>query len=390
MDRLAVEKETARAQLSSAENQLQIIKEKISVQARKIEELEARLASELAKAKSDAEKAKANANTFVAIYRADTEATQVQARKASEIAKTRAYWDVELAKCQSRRVTLEEIYAQDFDLTEEIKRAKELEDDAEALASNDDDDDDGSKSLGKYVFMRPLSGEEEISIPAPKPAKDKKRKNTSTSEDPGPKKKADRKPKKNIILLTEDFVQRLREEDEKEEENNSGPVARVGMSIEAPKATESVKAAKTPSRDEGVSGKDLGEVPESSRIEYASHHNEPIVGTVVGAGLEALRDGENPPSDLLGAIEIGGSPLLPSFSEEMIQEAWALKTLSIEGGHGMEDPFRDYFTGAEDATGVSDLEDSRKDSGEASSLFNEAQQALNRASALHQEVFSQS
>ncbi|XP_070039085.1 nuclear matrix constituent protein 1b-like [Nicotiana tomentosiformis] len=144
MDRLAAEKETARAQLSSAGSQLQGMKERSSVQARKIEELEARLASELAKAISEAEKAKANADTFVAVYRVDAEATQVQAREAAETAKTRAHWVAELAKCQSRRETLEEIHARGFDLTEEIKRAKELEADAGALAF--DGDNDGSES----------------------------------------------------------------------------------------------------------------------------------------------------------------------------------------------------------------------------------------------------
>ncbi|XP_070042784.1 uncharacterized protein [Nicotiana tomentosiformis] len=144
MDRLATEKETARAQLSSAKNQLQVMKEKSSVQARKIVELEARLASELAKAKSDAEKAKANADAFVAVYQADAKAALVQAREAVETANTRAHWVAELAKCHSQRETLEEIHARGFDLTEEIKRAKALEANAEALVSNDDDD--GSKS----------------------------------------------------------------------------------------------------------------------------------------------------------------------------------------------------------------------------------------------------
>ncbi|XP_070032246.1 KNR4/SMI1 homolog [Nicotiana tomentosiformis] len=115
-----------------------------------------------------------------------------------------------------------------------------------------------------------------------------------------------------------------------------------------------------------------------------------MVGTAAGADLEAPRDGENALNDPLGAIEIGGSPLLSSFSEEMIQEARALKTLSIKGGHGKEDPVHDYFTRVEDVTGLSDLEVSRNYSGEASSLFNEAQQALNRASTLHQEAFSRS
>ncbi|XP_070056875.1 KNR4/SMI1 homolog [Nicotiana tomentosiformis] len=106
MDRFATEKEAARAQLSSVEIQFRGMKEKSSAQAKKIEELEARLASELAKAKYEAEKAKAEAE----------------------------------------RETLEEIHSRGFDLTDEIIKAKEHEADARALASSDDDDDDRSKS----------------------------------------------------------------------------------------------------------------------------------------------------------------------------------------------------------------------------------------------------
>ncbi|XP_070056676.1 uncharacterized protein [Nicotiana tomentosiformis] len=146
MDRLAADKEVFRAQLSSAESQLQGIKERSSVQVRKIEELEARLTSELAKAKSEVVKAKVEADAFVDVYRADAESTQVQARKKAETAQTRANWVAELAKCQSRRETLEEIHARGSDLTEEIKKAKELEAEVGNLASDDDHDDDESKS----------------------------------------------------------------------------------------------------------------------------------------------------------------------------------------------------------------------------------------------------
>ncbi|XP_070042801.1 KNR4/SMI1 homolog [Nicotiana tomentosiformis] len=165
MDRFAAEKETARAQLSSAETQLQKMKEKGSVHARRIEEIEARLASVLAKAETDAEKEKADADALVAVYRADAEVMQVQAREASESADIRAHRVAELAKCRSRRETLEEIHAGGFELAEEIKRAKELKADAEALVSNgddddNDDDDDGSKSGsengGSLIKKRPL------------------------------------------------------------------------------------------------------------------------------------------------------------------------------------------------------------------------------------------
>ncbi|XP_070054872.1 KNR4/SMI1 homolog [Nicotiana tomentosiformis] len=126
------------------------MKEKSPVQARKIEELETRLASELAKAKSEAETAKAEAESFVAVYRADAEAAKVQAKKAAETTQTRAYWVAELAKCQSRRETLEEIHARGFDLIEEIQKTKEVEVVAGSLASDDDDDDDdGSKSVSE-------------------------------------------------------------------------------------------------------------------------------------------------------------------------------------------------------------------------------------------------
>ncbi|XP_070049952.1 KNR4/SMI1 homolog [Nicotiana tomentosiformis] len=160
MDHLAAEKETARAQLSSAESQLQGMKEESLVQARKIEDLETRLASELAKDKSEAEKAKAEADAFVAVYRADAESAQVQAKKTAKSAKTLAYWVAELAKCQSRRETLEEIHARGFDLTEEIKKAKELKADAGALDSDDDDDDDDDGSKSGFESEEGPNGEE--------------------------------------------------------------------------------------------------------------------------------------------------------------------------------------------------------------------------------------
>ncbi|XP_019232390.1 PREDICTED: uncharacterized protein LOC109213091 [Nicotiana attenuata] len=86
MDRFASEKDAARAQLSSAESQLQGMKEESSAQAKKIEELEARLAAELAKVKSEAEKVKADAEAIVAVYQSDAEAAQAQARESSEAA----------------------------------------------------------------------------------------------------------------------------------------------------------------------------------------------------------------------------------------------------------------------------------------------------------------
>ncbi|XP_070055133.1 uncharacterized protein [Nicotiana tomentosiformis] len=137
------------------------------VQARRIEELEARLASVVAKAKSDAEKAKADADALVDVYWADVEAAQIQAREAAETADTRAHWVAELAKCRSLRETLEEIHARGFDLAEEIKRAKELEADAEALVSNDEDDDNDDDDGSMSGFEKGGGGEPDREETAP-------------------------------------------------------------------------------------------------------------------------------------------------------------------------------------------------------------------------------
>ncbi|XP_070054411.1 uncharacterized protein [Nicotiana tomentosiformis] len=147
MDYLAAEKEIIRSQLSSAKSRLRGLKENSSAQAKKIGDLEAQLASELARAKTEAEKAKAEVEVIVAVYRANAEAAQGQAKEATETTHIRAYWIAELTKCQSQRETLEEIHARGFDLTNEIVMAREYEAGAGVLAtSDDDDDDDGSKS----------------------------------------------------------------------------------------------------------------------------------------------------------------------------------------------------------------------------------------------------
>nr|XP_009613143.1 ribosomal L1 domain-containing protein CG13096-like [Nicotiana tomentosiformis] len=117
IDRLAAEKETILAKLLSADVQLRNVKQKGSVQAKRIGELEARLAE----AEAEVESSKVMADNSIAVYRADAEAAQT------------------------------EIHARGFDLDEEIKKAKELEVDAESLVSvsdddvDDDDDDDDSK-----------------------------------------------------------------------------------------------------------------------------------------------------------------------------------------------------------------------------------------------------
>ncbi|XP_070040271.1 uncharacterized protein [Nicotiana tomentosiformis] len=234
--------------------------------------------------------------------------------------------------------------------------------------------------LGKDAVMRPPYSEEETSTPVQKPTKDKKRKRTSTSEDPKPKKKSARMPKKDVVALPADVIQRLREEKEEDEDDGSELVARVKKTIESPKAAELVVVEEIPPRAERVLEKDSGKVPELSKIEDASRRDWQKAGMFEGASSEAFHSEENSPSGSLGEIDIGDSPILPAFSEEAIREAQAMRTPEVDRGHGGEDPFRGYFIGVEDAT----------DLNEASSLFDEAQQALNRALALRQEAFSKS
>ncbi|XP_070023191.1 uncharacterized protein [Nicotiana sylvestris] len=140
-------KDTAQAQLSSAEHQLQIIKEELLVRAKKIEEFEVWLAAELAKATSEAERVKADAQAVVAVYRADAEVAHARAKEIFDAAQVRSFCVAEHAKCQSRRETLEDIYASGFDLTGDIENAKVLEAEAKALLS--DDDGSGSSSGSK-------------------------------------------------------------------------------------------------------------------------------------------------------------------------------------------------------------------------------------------------
>ncbi|XP_070013307.1 uncharacterized protein [Nicotiana sylvestris] len=139
-------KDTARAQLSSVEHQLQSVKEESLARSKKIEELEARLAAELAKATSKAEKVKAEVEAVVAIYRADAKDTNARAKEISDATEVRLSCVFEHAKCQSQRETLEEIHARGFVLLADIENAKVLQAEVEALLSADDDSGSASRS----------------------------------------------------------------------------------------------------------------------------------------------------------------------------------------------------------------------------------------------------
>ncbi|XP_070054899.1 uncharacterized protein [Nicotiana tomentosiformis] len=74
IDRLAIEKETILAKLLSADVQLRSVKQKGSAQAKRIEELETRLAE----ARAEIESSKVMADKSIAVYRADAEAAQME------------------------------------------------------------------------------------------------------------------------------------------------------------------------------------------------------------------------------------------------------------------------------------------------------------------------
>ncbi|XP_070053368.1 uncharacterized protein [Nicotiana tomentosiformis] len=100
IDRLAAKKETILTKLLSADVQLRRVKKKGSAQAKRIEELETRLTE----AKAEVESSKVIADKSIAVYRADAEVAQIEAREAADTADARAHWVAELAKCQLKRL----------------------------------------------------------------------------------------------------------------------------------------------------------------------------------------------------------------------------------------------------------------------------------------------
>nr|XP_009617671.1 S-antigen protein-like [Nicotiana tomentosiformis] len=94
MDRLASEKETARAQLTSAQTQLRETREKAEAQSQNIEELRSQLSSvasdqetlakELKAANSVVEVTKADDDEMVAQYKVDVESAEVECAKGLE------------------------------------------------------------------------------------------------------------------------------------------------------------------------------------------------------------------------------------------------------------------------------------------------------------------
>nr|XP_016483338.1 PREDICTED: uncharacterized protein LOC107804041 [Nicotiana tabacum] len=198
--------------------------------------------------------------------------------------------------------------------------------------------------LRENAVMRPPSGEEESSPPAPKPTKDKKSKRVSTSEDPKPKKCKAHKSKKDTAILPVKVVQRLREEEEENEDDGSDLAALVKRNTESTKASKSVRVGEIQPRTERI-----------SEMEDVSSRDEHLAGMSEGTGSEALPNEENAPSDSLGAKEIGDSVPLHSFSEGEVWEAQAMKVPQVEGALG-EDLFQSCFAGVNDLASLNNLD----------------------------------
>ncbi|XP_019266751.1 PREDICTED: uncharacterized protein LOC109244162 [Nicotiana attenuata] len=140
MDTLVVAKNDALAKVLSPEVQLWNAQGSNLVQASRIAELEAGLAKAKAKVvevRAEAREIQDKADRTVAIYLKDATDAQMELKGASDREKR----SNDYARCRSRRETLEEVHAKGFDLSEEIKQAKEDEADTKFILSSDDDDD---------------------------------------------------------------------------------------------------------------------------------------------------------------------------------------------------------------------------------------------------------
>ncbi|XP_070048964.1 uncharacterized protein [Nicotiana tomentosiformis] len=171
-------------------------------------------------------------------------------------------------------------------------------------------------------------------------------------------------------------VQKLRDEEEEEEENASALTVRPRKAFKVTKPSESTEAAKIKPCVEEASKTKSGEDPELPKVEIVSR---PSAATPDGASSETPKIDQSVPSDLLRTITAGHLPSFPIFSKKALREAQELKTPDIGGGSSIGDPFRDCFTGVDDASDIND----------ASILLEEAQRLLSRAFAKFRADLSQ-
>nr|XP_016461755.1 PREDICTED: uveal autoantigen with coiled-coil domains and ankyrin repeats-like [Nicotiana tabacum] len=181
----------------------------------------------------------------------------------------------------------------------------------------------------------PPGGDTKSSVP--KSGKDNKKKMASKPENPQDKKTPTLRLRKKLIHVDLDSTHLFLDD----EENESEELALVTRTRKRIEVTKSSKPETLP-RGEETPKKDSSKAPESPEIESAS-------------------------SEELKAVTIGHSNSLPSYYDEAIKDARALRTPDpskvLE-----EDPFQDCFTRVEDAADLND----------ASTLFEEAHRLLSR------------
>nr|XP_009760159.1 PREDICTED: uncharacterized protein LOC104212555 [Nicotiana sylvestris] len=93
---------------------------------KKIDDLEAKLTATgdgIAETRAEVERTKATTDKTVVVYQKDAKAAQMELRETSNREKQIS----DLARCQARRETLEEVHARGFDFTEEIAQEKTFE-----------------------------------------------------------------------------------------------------------------------------------------------------------------------------------------------------------------------------------------------------------------------
>ncbi|XP_019240542.1 PREDICTED: uncharacterized protein LOC109220532 [Nicotiana attenuata] len=208
--------------------------------------------------------------------------------------------------------------------------------------------------------MRPAPPGKKTESLTPKSRKDHKRNRVLKPEDPQDVGAPTRKPRSKLIHVDLDSaIQHLEDEENKGKESTLVPQTR-----------KPVEAAKSPEPEtlpfgEGTPKKDSGKALESPEIEIIP---PPSTSTPEGKSAERVEANQSAPSEDLGAVIMGHSPSLPSYSEEAIKDARALR-MPDPSKVLEEDRFRDCFIRVDD---VIDLNN-------ASTLFEEAQRLFSQA-----------
>nr|XP_009769894.1 PREDICTED: uncharacterized protein LOC104220682 [Nicotiana sylvestris] len=199
--------------------------------------------------------------------------------------------------------------------------------------------------IGDISKMRPSPSREETKSPIPKAGKDNNRKRVSKPEDPQDKKAPARRLRKRFAHVDVDPAH-----DSLDDEENDGEESALVHRTRKPIETIRPSELETATQSEGNRKKDSGKAPASPEVEIVPPPSTNILERV---SAEALEANENAPSEELGAMTIGHSLSLPTYSEEAIEEANALRMLDPSKVLN-EDPFQSCFAGVDDTADLND------------------------------------